>query len=240
MHLIRLHGMHCRRKNAGSIMNEELEYLPLSWLSQAAYCLRRAALLLNERVWMENADTAKGRAEHERVHTQRIERRGEEVKLYEQRVFSDRLLISGRCDCIEATFAREGCRLPTIDFPVALFPVEYKHGSVRNEQAYNIQLCGEAICLEEMYHTKISSGAIFYITAHKRNQISLDAALRQKVEETAQALHQIRHTLTVPPAEYGGKCKRCSLQEYCMPGSKRNAGEYCAKLAQEAQKVVTQ
>ena len=93
--------MNCRREKAGLPVDDEQEYLPLSWLSQADYCLRRAALLLNERVWVENVETAKGRAEHERVHTQRVERRGDFVKLYENSVFSDKMQISGKCDCIE-------------------------------------------------------------------------------------------------------------------------------------------
>ena len=67
--------MSCREEKVGLPVDDEQEYLPLSWLSQADYCLRRAALLLNERTWMENAETAKGRAEHARAHTQRVERR---------------------------------------------------------------------------------------------------------------------------------------------------------------------
>lgn len=82
-------------------MNDR-EYLPLSWLSQANYCLHRAALLLNEHVWEENAETAKGRAEHRNVHTQRVERCGNQLKLYEYTVFSDTLVLVWKCDCIEA------------------------------------------------------------------------------------------------------------------------------------------
>ena len=100
--------MNCRREKAGLPVDDEQEYLPLSWLSQADYCLRRAALLLNERVWVENVETAKGRAEHERVHTQRVERRGDFVKLYENSVFSDEMQISGKCDCIEAVRDENG------------------------------------------------------------------------------------------------------------------------------------
>ncbi|MDQ9833715.1 hypothetical protein RFY41_11870, partial [Acinetobacter soli] len=73
------------------------EYLPLSYLSQMGYCPRRVGLLLNERIWMESADTAKGRKEHESVHTQRIEHRGNEIKLFEYTVFSDVLGVSGKC-----------------------------------------------------------------------------------------------------------------------------------------------
>ncbi len=118
-------------------MDEE-EYLPLSWLSQATYCLRRAALLLNERLWMENADTAKGRDEHRRAHERRIERRGDQLKLFEYDVYSEQLRIWGKCDCVEAQRCEPGCRIPAADFPVCLYPVEYKHGSVREEPEYNI------------------------------------------------------------------------------------------------------
>ena len=76
------------------------EYLPPSYLSQTGYCPRRVGLLLNEQIWLESADTAKGRQEHDRVHTQRIERRGSDIKLFEYAVFSDTLGISGKCDFV--------------------------------------------------------------------------------------------------------------------------------------------
>ena len=82
----------------------------MSWLSQLAYCPRRAGLLLNERLWAESTDTAKGRAEHTRVHTQRVEKRGNLVNLYEFTVFSDSLLLLGKCDCVEARRDDSGCR----------------------------------------------------------------------------------------------------------------------------------
>ena len=215
----------------------EQEYLPLSWLSQAKYCLRRAALLLNERVWVENVETAKGRAEHERVHTQRVERRGEQIKLYEYTVFSDELGIVGKCDCIEATKNEEGCRIPAASFPVVLYPVEYKHGTVREEESYQIQLCAQAMCLEEMFHTSISSGALFFISAHRRLEVVFTEELRDGVRRTAAALRGVREAFSVPVAEYGTKCKKCSLQEYCMPKVSASAQVYCKRLEQEAKEV---
>ena len=138
-------------------MDDEREYLPLSWLSQACYCLRRAGLLMNEQVWLENEDTAKGRNEHQKVHTQRIERRGTTVNLYEYEVFSARLGLHGKCDCIEATADEKGCQIQAADFPVRLYPVEYKHGTVRDEPEYKLQLCAQAMCLAERYH-KLADG----------------------------------------------------------------------------------
>ena len=207
----------------GLQMNDK-EYLPLSWLSQICYCPRRAAILLNERVWVENVETAKGRAEHERVHTQRIEKRGEFLKLYEYEVVSEELGLNGKCDCIEATRADNGCIIPAVDFKVTLFPIEYKHGKVREDELeYKIQLCAEAMCLEEMYQTNIPEGEIFFISSHKR----------LRVEPTE--LRRIRETFIIPEAKYGSKCKKCSLLEYCMPKVKKSASEYCKKLKLEAE-----
>lgn len=236
----KLSGMNCRREKAGLPVDDEQEYLPLSWLSQADYCLRRAALLLNERVWVENVETAKGRAEHERVHTQRVERRGDFVKLYENSVFSDEMQISGKCDCIEVVRDENGCTIPAVDFPVRLLPVEYKHGKIRDESEYKIQLCAEAMCLEEMYHTTIPAGALFYITAHRRVDVELDEALREQVRQTVQKLWKVRREMLIPSATYGPKCKRCSMQEYCMPKVKTSAKEYCKALLLEAERVETE
>ena len=220
-------------------MKHDAEYLPLSYLSQLGYCPRRVGLLLNERVWLESADTAKGRREPESVHTRRIERRGRELKLFEYPVASNDLGVSGKCDLIEAQEDPAGCRIPAVDFPVLLYPVEYKHGKLRDEQEYEIQLCAQAMCLEEVYHTTIAEGAIFYISSHRRQRVVLDEPLRRLVLETAKELHHIRESLSVPAARYSEKCKRCSLLEYCMPAVGHSARAYCQKLAQEAKEVET-
>lgn len=214
--------------------DNDREYLPLSWLSQVCYCPRRAGLLLNERLWSENADTAKGRAEHERTHTQRVERRGNSIRLYEFTVFSDRLGITGKCDCIEAEADPEGCSIPAAEFPVRLYPVEYKHGCVRDEEEYKIQLCAQAICLEEMFRTSIHEGALFFISSHKRFPVVLDDCLRARTAMLAEKLRDIRQSLSVPAAEYGVKCRRCSLSGLCMPGLKKSAKDYLNRLSTEA------
>lgn len=213
---------------------DEWEPIPLSRLSHAGFCLRRAALLTNEQVWSESADTAKGRAEHERVHTQRIERRGNAAKLYELPVFSESMGISGKCDCIEAEADPDGCRITALDVPVRLFPVEYKHGKLRSEEEYELQLCAQAMCLEEMFHTQIPEGAIYYITSHRRYPVVFTDALRQQVVDTIQRIEQFRRSFSIPPAEYGPKCKACSIREHCMPGVRQSAAEYCNQLRKEA------
>ncbi|MGN1013949.1 MAG: CRISPR-associated protein Cas4 [Butyricicoccus sp.] len=215
-------------------MRSEDEYLLLSQLTHAGYCLRRSALVMNEQLWSESADTAKGHAEHERVHTQRIERRGQEIKLFEYEVFSHELGIRGKCDCIEAFADENGCRIPGVDFPVKLYPVEFKHGKLRAEEEYEIQLCAQAMCLEEMYQITISEAALFYTSSHRRYPVQLTEALRQKVRVTISALRDIQQNYTVPVAEYGPKCKKCSIRDICMPKTQRSAERYCKQLEKEA------
>ena len=228
--------MRFRTVKTGSAVNDK-ERIPLSRLSHAGYCLRRAALLSNEQLWQENADTAKGRAEHERVHMSRTEHRGRELKLYEYAVFSQELGIGGMCDCVEAEESPAGCQIPSAKFPVSLYPVEFKHGKLRTEEEYEIQLCAQAMCLEEMYKTTIPEGAIFYISSHRRKPVKLDTALRKKVLRTIEAVREIQNSRRIPPAESGQKCRRCSLREQCMPDLPTSAAGYCAKLEREAKEV---
>ena len=213
---------------------DDWEPIPLSRLSHAGFCLRRAALLTNEQVWSENADTAKGRSEHERVHTQRIECRGDSAKLYEFPVFSKTLGVAGKCDCVEAEADAQGCRIPALDFPVRLSPVEYKHGKLRAEREYEIQLCAQAMCLEEMFQTQIPEGAIYYITSHRRYPVALTEELRDLARETIRRIESFRRDFSVPPAEPGAKCKACSLRERCLPDVRRSAVDYCERIRGEA------
>ena len=143
-------------------MDEE-EYLPLSWLSQYAYCPRRAALLLNERQWAENVDTAKGRDEHRHAHDRRVERRGDQLKFYEYDVNSERLRIWGKCDRIEARRDERGRRIPAADFPVRLYPVEYEAD-------------GEAIYLDDRGRRTLLTS-----WQKRKNEVILHPFLKEKI-----------------------------------------------------------
>ena len=216
------------------LLMETDDLLPLSYLSQYGFCPRRAGLLLLDQVWAENADTAKGRAEHERVHTQRIEKRGDLVKLYEYPVFSQRLGLSGFCDCIEARKSKDGVLLsPGLEGKWNLYPIEYKHGVVRNEREYELQLCAQAMCLEEQYHASIPEGSLFYLDAHRRLEVPIDRALRRETENTAAELIRMLQNRKVPEPGLSAKCKKCSIQEICIPKAPRSASSYCRSLEKE-------
>ncbi len=213
-----------------SSAESEGELLPLSYLSQYGYCPRRCGLLMLEQVWSENEYTAAGRAQHERVHTARTERRGPLLSLYELPVFSRRLGISGLCDCVEAHEDPRGVPLPFGPGTYRLYPVEYKHGVVRDEEEYQIQLCAQALCLEERYGCTIPSGALFFIDAHRRDEVLLTPALRAKTECGAWVLRDLSNASVLPEAQYGFKCKKCSLAEHCQPKLKLSSAAYCGSL----------
>ena len=196
---------------------DDWEPIPLSRLSHAGFCLRRAALLTNEQLWSESADTAKGRAEHERVHTQRIERRGNTAKLYEFPVFSNSLGVAGKCDCIEAEEDPQGCRISALDFPVRLFPVEYKHGKLRAEREYEVQLCAQAMCLEEMLCCEIPDGALFYGEARRRVRVPFTPELREEVRTDAAQMHDLYRRGRTPQVKPTKSCNACSLKDLCLP-----------------------
>ena len=216
---------------------DEWEAIPISRLSHAGYCLRRAALLTNEQLWAESADTAKGRSEHERVHDERIEKRGDELKLYEYAVFSDILGISGKCDCIEAVRDEAGCRIPAADFPVRLYPVEFKHGRIRTEEEYEIQLCAQAMCLEEMYHTSIPEGALFYGETRRREAVPFTDELRRQVKDYLSEMHELYHRGHTPKVKPSKSCNACSLKELCLPrlSKTRSVAGYLAAAMEDVQ-----
>lgn len=209
----------------------EETYIPLSYLAQYGYCPRRAALLLLESAWEENEYTAQGRAEHERVHNERTERRRESVKLYDHALVSERLGLRGKSDCIEAEQSDSGvCIFADNEKRYVLYPIEYKHGRIRNEWEYHIQLCAEAMCLEEMYGGRIERGAVFYITAHRRIEVIFDETLRNTVNRDAEQLHKMLREQIIPKAVYGAKCVKCSLYDYCLPKLKEKPSEYLQKI----------
>lgn len=210
------------------------DFIPLSLLSQYGYCPRRAGLIMLDQAWADNEYTAAGQVEHERVHTAGAEKRGVQVKLFDSPVFSATLCLSGRCDLIEAQEAADGCLLPGYAGRYRLNPVEFKHGVVRDEREYHLQLCAQAMCLEEMFDTHIEQGEILFITAHRRDAVAFTDILRKQVVESAHALSRMMVKGSLPPALYGARCRKCSLIEQCRPKMKTSAAAYCRALLASA------
>jgi len=205
-------------------------YIPISYLAQYYYCPRRAGLIMLDQAWSDNEDTASGTHEHNRVHSKSIEKRGAMLKIHGLFVSSEGYMLSGKCDCVEAYEDTSGVVLPFSDMRYVLYPVEFKHGVVRNEKEYNIQLCAQAMCLEEMFSCSIKMGAIFYVTSHRRQEVMFTDDLRKKVIEGARRLKEMLESGNLPKAKYSAKCKKCSLVDLCNPKIRSSASNYCLEL----------
>ena len=170
-----------------------------------------------------------------RVHDQHVERRGDLLKLYEYTVFSDALGLRGKCDCIEARRWEQGCRIRAADFPVRLYPIEYKHGAVRQESSYMIQLCAQAMCLEEMLCCTIDEGALFYGEVRRRTSVSFTDNLRCQVQAMLEEMHQLDQRGYTPKVKPSKSCNACSLKELCLPALMRgkDAGSYLRQAMEE-------
>lgn len=213
---------------------EEDRYIPLSYISQFNYCKRRVGLLMLEQQWSDSTDTVKGTYEHKNVHTVGIEYRDGRYILTEHEVFSKQLGLIGKCDAIEAIPNSNGVYLPLLDDQrYYLYPIEYKHGKLRTEEEYELQLCAQAMCLEKMYSTQIKTGAVFYINSHRRKEVVFTEKMRQDVIDTALSLTQMLDNEQIPLAESSPKCYRCSLKDICMPDITFSVSDYMKKLKNE-------
>ena len=213
---------------------EDDKMIPLSYVSQFGYCKRRTGLLMLEQQWNESVDTAKGSAEHQNVHLYRSAERKGVVTLTDLPVISHNMNLIGRCDAIEATESKGGAVIPFLEHrSFTLYPIEYKHGKMRSESEYELQLCAQAMCLEEMYHCEIHSGAVFYISSHRRKKIQFTIEMRESVQQIAKALSDMLQTKIVPAAEPSPKCAKCSIKDICMPGIAESAADYLKQISRE-------
>ncbi|MDP4034216.1 MAG: CRISPR-associated protein Cas4 [Pseudorhodobacter sp.] len=183
----------------------EAEPIPLSALQHATYCLRQAALIHLERLWADNRFTAEGDVLHA-VADKGGKRQARGVRrVMALAVSSARLGIAGVCDMVE--FVAE---VP--------FPVEYKRGKPKLHRADQVQLCAQALCLEEMTGQKVAEGALYYAETHRRVVVPFDADLRALTEAVVADLRVVLASgTTPPPTPHKSRCRSCSLLELCRP-----------------------
>ena len=201
--------------------------IALSALRHFLYCPRSCALIHLEQIWEENAYTAEGRLLHERADSGKAETRGDIKTVTGLWLCSRELGLSGRADVVE--FHREdGQWLP--------YPVEYKRGRPKTHDSDRVQLCAQALCLEEMLGLPIPEGALFYGKTRRRQVVTFDEALRQKTQQTAVDVHEILRQGVTPPPAADERCAGCSLQEECLPDA--SAGRSSAAHYLEALREV--
>ena len=190
----------------------EDELLPLSGLQHLLFCERQCALIHVEQVWVENVLTAEGRLMHERVHEADRESRGDVRIEFSMPLRSLRLGLIAKADVVE--FHRDKENPDDVWRP---FPVEYKRGKPKKGNYDKVQLCGQAICLEEMLEVEIPAGALFYGRTRRRLDVIFDSVLRQETEDAAKRFHKLVESRVTPKAVYMKKCKNCSMYDLCIP-----------------------
>lgn len=202
----------------------EADLLPLSALQHLAFCERQCALIHIEGAWAENRLTAQGRILHERVHEREDESRGDVRIARGLRLRSLRLGLVGQADAVEFHRQPDGSWRP--------FPVEYKRGRSKRGDCDRIQLCAQAMCLEEMTGAAVPEGALFYGTPRRRETVALTPALRADVESAARRLRALIDAGRTPPAVYADRCENCSLMSLCRPRMPATGGVVERYLAQ--------
>ena len=196
----------------------EEEFLPLSGLQHFAFCRRQWALIHLEQQWQENLRTIEGQLFHERAHDASLrERRGDTLVLRSLAVASPTLGLSGQCDVVEFRAAPEGVPLAGEEGRWLPFPVEYKRGRPKPHQADELQLCAQAMGLEEMLCCSIPEGALFYGEPRRRTVVFFTPELRETVRRDSDEMHQLYHRGHTPKAKPSKSCSACSLKELCLP-----------------------
>ncbi|HWR37350.1 MAG TPA: CRISPR-associated protein Cas4 [Clostridia bacterium] len=181
------------------------EPLPISALQHLAFCPRQWGLIHVEQAWVENRLTAEGRLMHEKADSGTEELRGG-VRIVRGLLLESRILaLTGRADVVE--------------FRPAPFPVEYKRGKAKPTDCDIVQLCAQALCLEEMLGTSVPAGAIFYGEPRRRTEVAFSDALRERTTMLTEQMHTLHAAGVTPAATPGRHCRNCSLVALCLPNA---------------------
>ena len=178
----------------------------ISALEHYSYCPRQCALIHVEQVFDENLYTLRGKRTHERAHDASEGATEEGLRIERGlSLFSERLGLVGKADVVE--FHPDGTP----------YPVEYKSGPRRRSRHDAVQLCAQAMCLEEMLGCEVPRGAVYHHASRRRRQVVFDEGLRSLTEEIVRAVRGMLLAATVPPPVADARCPKCSLFDACMP-----------------------
>ena len=208
-------------------MDDDL--LPISGLQHLIFCPRQCALIHVERIWAENRLTVEGNQLHARVEDGETTTRGA-LRTYRTLPLVSRTLgLVGQADVVEIHGNDD-------KEPETAFPIEYKRGKPKAHDADSVQLCAQALCLEEMLGLEVPKGALFYGKPRRRQKIIFDQALREKTLEAIEQFRAMMATQTVPPPIHKPHCRSCSLQDICCPSlaEGRSAARWLERARAEA------
>lgn len=196
----------------------ESDYLMLSGIQHFEFCRRQWALIHIEQQWAENYCTTAGKLMHKKAHDENsVEKRGDLIIMRGLRVASAELGLSGQCDIVEFRKKKKGITLSGYEGFWDAAPVEYKRGTAKTGREDEVQLCAQAMCLEEILLTEIPKGYLFYGENRRRTEVNFDDELREHVRHVCQEMHELYGRGHTPKVKTSAKCRACSLKELCMP-----------------------
>ena len=214
----------------------EEEYLQLSGLQHFAFCRRQWALIHIEQQWADNLRTVEGNLMHENAHDEvRREKRPGLIITRGMPIHSPELGVSGQCDVVEFHQVSDGISLQKEKGLWQPYPVEYKRGKPKEHQADELQLCGQAMCLEEMLCCSIPSGSLYYGETRRRQEVCFTDELREKVKSYIDEMHQMFERKYTPRVKPKKECGACSMKELCLPVllRRKTVKEYLNKALEE-------
>lgn len=215
---------------------KEEDFLQLSGLQHFHFCRRQWALIHIEHQWAENYRTTDGALLHEHAHDKTFnESRGDLFITRGMSVFSASLGVSGECDVLEFHRGFSGIPLKNREGLWQPFPVEYKRGIFNEKSGDLLQLCGQAMCLEEMLCCSIPEGAIYYGETRRRMPVAFTEELKQSVREALEEMHQFYRRGFTPKVKPTKSCNACSLKDLCLPKimKTKNVSEYLAEALED-------
>lgn len=211
-------------------MHTDGDLIPISALQHAMFCARQCALIHVDQTWSENRFTAEGKVLHERVHETESETRSGVRIARGLRLRSLELGLTGIADVVEFHEAADGVSVPGRCGLWRAYPVEYKRGRRKIADCDRIQLCAQALCLEEMLACHIPEGALFYGEPRRREVVPLTEELRQATAEAARRAQAIIASDALPPPTPGPYCRTCSLADTCLPQTAGQPGRVARYL----------
>lgn len=197
---------------------KEDDFLMLSGIQHFVFCKRQWALIHIEQQWKENYFTVDGNIMHENAHDHGFTEKRKDILITRgMPVFSRTLGISGTCDVVEFHRNEEGIALKHTEGLFLPVPIEYKRGKPKEHDADALQLCAQAVCLEEMLVCRIESGFLYYGETKRRQETVFDDGLREQVVMMCGKMHEYFARQHTPKVKVSKACQSCSLSEICLP-----------------------
>ena len=197
---------------------KEDDYLMISGIQHFKFCRRQWALIHIEQQWAENVHTIVGELMQKKVHDPYLKEKRKDMLITRALPVSSRMLgVRGECDVVEFHKCEDGVKLYGHRGLYQIFPVEYKKGKPKISEEDILQLAAQAMCLEEMFSTVVTEGALFYGETRRREVVAITEELRCQVKEMFQEMHQYYERCYTPKVKWSKRCNGCSLKDICLP-----------------------